>query len=170
MNFSSTITKASEQYPDVTYRLYNMTEGIRTAIRLELARPLLQLRQLQQELGELPLADDNELSTQQSELMLMKAQAVYDQINTLNATEVDPTYFRHLFHSIENCTVDGVELKTAEDMLKQAPEDLTREIINEIQKMLGLSQEEQEDLELPITSPAEEDGQKTNTTADPVKS
>lgn len=90
-----------------------------------------------------------------------------DAIRKIEVEEQEPTAMRFVVAGIEAFAVDDVDVTTIDELLEceGAPDDFRAEILLEVKRELGLLPEEAQSLQLPSTSGAAVDGEKTTGTA-----
>jgi hypothetical protein len=141
MNYESTVTRQSAVLPEVRYGVRRMSYGR----RLDLTRQLKDL------LGRIEFARAGEDGpAREAEMALL-------------AGEVDREYLRWGLAELEGLDIDGTTA-TPETLFAGGPEELVREIVDEIRQQAGLTENERKNFESHSTSfgAAEPGGNATN--------
>jgi hypothetical protein len=176
MQFHSTVSQTSKHFPDVTFTFRVITEGVRAKLDVKLADPLSEIRSLQLELTQInmPVDDKGDIISDAKLPMadMIKVNELAEKMASIRRNKIDPVYFETCFVQVEGLSIDPMDAPVGETPIKNpatlrdfGPPKLYHEIIAAILTEARLSVQEKENLESPITSAAEADGQTSDTTA-----
>lgn len=161
-DFNPEITIASKlpKYKGVTFTLRQMTDAVRLLIRLDLAEPHLQLRELAEQYEALVAnrTDDNAVETKKG------FHRITEEAQVLRERMV-PARLKHLLIQVDGIVSKGEEL-TAANLQARAPLALYREIVDAMDAMTTpIGDTEKGESEPPTTSSEPGDGRTSNTGA-----
>lgn len=177
------------KYPEVVITVRRMSHGMRSQVKVELAKVLEKVRDKANAIDSLvergdfrapqssedgkivEISDSGEEVKPVKDIELTKEQLqIIDEISDINnnieaitGAEVDPVYLRHGFHSITGITDENDKPYTWKTLYESGPEDLCLEATYLVKKEAGVAPEVKQSLELPSTSGAQVDGAKNNT-------
>lgn len=160
--FTSRVTIDSKTTPGVQFTIRRMTDGVRNRLRLSLAKPLAQLRDLQARLNSFDVPENEKDAPAE---MLTAILNLNDEIQNLVASEINPHYFRAAFVGVMGIEVDGEKNPSADFFIENGPEELYNEIVEAIRDQAQMSAKEKQNLESPTTSAADVVGGTDDTNA-----
>lgn len=166
--FYSRQTYESKTYPGVTFVLNLITEARRIEIWRQISEPLAEVRKLTNKVHKLEQAEQlvPKDSPEAEEIFLEKLDHA-DSLDQIVSTRINPVYMKSVLHSIDNMEVDDEPLTP--DRIMSGPPALYVEILAEIRKQLGITEEAAKNSESANSSLKPEDGQMIDLTATSAK-
>lgn len=167
VNYKSLVEFDSKLFPGLHLKLRKMSAGRRADYRVKTADVYTEIRKRREPVDAL-LSKEKELDeddkTGKEEIDREVRQLQLDTWNEVIVPKLYPSLIRWGVAEVSGVEVDG-EPVTIDNLLEKIPEDIVVEIGAAIDRIIGLSFEEQMLFESPSTSSAQVDGQTKNTSA-----
>jgi hypothetical protein len=171
-NYESRTRVQSTACPGVTIVLNKITEGRRMELRKALFASSRRVRKLLADMEPIRDRIRTLVADKQAELIthedLTQISSIREEMDEINDLDVYPQWIKMGVYSVEGLEIDGVPAK-AED-IPNGPPELYQEVLTEIQKVMGLSEEEIKNLRSLFISNKSADGATNATTVESAES
>jgi hypothetical protein len=156
MNFESKTLFKSPTFPGVSVKLRKLSHGARVRIDMAVAPARAKIRDFSEEMDEIRetinanvdanLPEDERLKAAERAATREDRRRLQDlgsNIQRIVYSEIEPAYLREAVKEILHFTIDGEPCTTVDALLEDGPQELVKEIYDEIQAgVLGLSGDE----------------------------
>jgi hypothetical protein len=176
MNYESTITHESHTCPGVSFTVRRFTGGLRRELRRKLEPVHAKQRAIAQRRVDwadaITAAHGVEAGALMTDMLTPAEAREFDAFiredDLVQRLEADPIAFDAGFVAVTGLTIDGLVPANSIAVRESGPPELADEILAAINREIGLTAAQIENLESPTTSAAAADGQTNGTSAAPA--